>query len=96
MYRVTKPGGVACIATELILNRSTHREYFALGELESVILSSTPMRLVGGDLDLRIAESLFEHPIDLACDDLAVSPHLVLKSGAVIFTSIVLFLQKPI
>lgn len=95
MYRVTKPGGIVCIATELILNRTTHPEYFTLAEFEAVVLSSTPMKLVGGELDLRIAVSLVENPLDLEIDDLSVSPHIVLKSGDVIFTSIICFLQKP-
>lgn len=95
MCRVLKPGGIACITTELILNQATHPQYFTLRELEEVVLSSTPMKLVGGDLDLRISESLFKNPLDVDLDDLVVSPHLVLKSGDVVLTSIICFLQKP-
>jgi glycogen(starch) synthase len=95
MYRVTKPGGIVCIATELILNKSTHPEYFTLDQFEAAVLSSTPLKLVGGELDLRITESLVQNPIDLEIDDLSVSPHIVLKSGDVLFTSLICFLQKP-
>ena len=95
MWRVIKPGGIASITTELILNRVEHDQYFNLSQLQDVVLFSTPMRLVGGDLDLRISTCLFENPIDLERDDLSASPHLVLKAGDVIFTSVTCFLQKP-
>ena len=93
--KVLKPGGIACIATELILNSTSHGEYFTPEEFDEVILGSTSLQLVGGDFDYRISESIVNHPIDLQLDDLTVSPHLVLKSGSVVFTSAICFLQKP-
>lgn len=93
--RVLKPGGIACIATELILNQTSHAEYFSPEEFDENILNSTSMKLVGGDFDYRISDSLVRYPIDLLKDDLSVSPHIVLQSGEVIFTSAICFLQKP-
>lgn len=93
--RVLKPGGIACIATELILNRTTHAEYFTPEEFDENILGSTSMQLVGGEFDYRISESLVRYPIDLAQDDLSVSPHVVLQSQDVVFTSAICFLRKP-
>ncbi len=95
MTRVLLPGGVMCIATEIILNKSKHYEYFTLEEIEYYILGNSDLRLVGGDIDLRISKSLFENPIRLDVEtELNVSPHIVLSDGEVVWTSIIMFLQK--
>jgi ubiquinone/menaquinone biosynthesis C-methylase UbiE len=95
LYRVLKPGGILCLTTELILNKSNHQEYFTVEEFKKYILDSTPFKLVGGDFDLRISRSLVSNPIDLRIEkDLHISPHIVLKDGKVIWTSIVCFLKK--
>jgi SAM-dependent methyltransferase len=95
MQRVLKPGGVMSLATELILNDAEHDEYFTIEELQSTILDVRGLELVGGELDLCISRSLVENPIDLDEEtELHVSPHIVLKHGDVIWTSVMLFLQK--
>lgn len=95
MHRVLKVGGVACIATELILNDATHHEYFTLDELYETVINVDGFELVGGDLDLRISRSLFENPIDLVIEkNLNISPHITLKQDDVVWTSVILFLQK--
>jgi SAM-dependent methyltransferase len=97
IYRVLKPGGVLCLATELILNNAHHPEYFTLDEFKKYILESTEIKfkLVGGDLDLRISRSLVMNPVELDVEkNLNVSPHIVLKSGNVIWTSVICVLQK--
>lgn len=53
MKRVLKLGGIACVATELILNNKTHREHFTPEELNDVILNCDVLTLVVGDLDFR-------------------------------------------
>lgn len=96
MFRVLKQGGVACVATEFILNNATHEEFFAFEDLEKFIIKSAPFDLVGGDLDLRISQSLFYNPIDMDQEkNFRISPHIVLKTRDVIFTSIILFFRKP-
>lgn len=95
MHRVVKPGGIVCVATELILNDTQHHEYFTPEEFEEVILNSTPLELVGGPLDLRISESLVKYPIVLEIDDPYISPQIVLQSGNVIWTSLMCFFRKP-
>lgn len=93
--RVLKPGGVLCLTTELILNNSHHPEYFTFDELRKYILESTEMKVVGGEIDLRISRSIVLNPIELDIEkDLNISPHIVLKQGNVIWTSIICFLQK--
>lgn len=95
MRRVVKPGGIICVATELILNDETHPEYFTLGELQSTIIDNDGLTMVGGDLDLRISRSLYENPIDLSAEqNTRISPHIVLKQGDVIWTSVMLFFQR--
>lgn len=95
MFRVLIPGGIVCIATELILNRSTHKEYFTLDELTKYIIGSIPWKIIGGDPDYRISRSLVLNPIELDVEtNHHVSPHIVMKSGNTLWTSVMLFLQK--
>ncbi len=95
MRRVLIPDGVMCLATELILNDARHHEYFTVEELQSTILDVPGLELVGGDLDLCISRSIVENPIDLDKEtELNVSPHIVLTEGDVVWTSVMLFLQK--
>ncbi|MDW7733410.1 MAG: class I SAM-dependent methyltransferase [Methanolobus sp.] len=95
MFRVLKPNGVLCLATELILNNARHPEYFTFDELNEYILGSNGFKLAEEDIDLRISRSLLLNPIDLDTErNLHISPHIVLKQGNVIWTSIILFLKK--
>lgn len=95
MARVLKVGGVACITTEYILNDTTHEEFFTHDELTEHILTSSPLRLVEPELDLTISESLLLHPVDLDLEkNLHVAPHIVLRMGGVVWTSISLFLRR--
>jgi ubiquinone/menaquinone biosynthesis C-methylase UbiE len=97
IYRVLKPSGVCCIATELILNISSHDQYFTIDELYETIIYSTDFKLVGGELDLSISRSLLNNPIDLDIEKgVTTSPHIVLKRDNTIWTSIMLFFQKII
>ncbi len=95
IYRTLKPGGIAAISTELILNKEKNREYFSIDEIEDVFLNTTNFKLVGGDIDYRISMALLLNPIDIIKEkNIDVSPHIILKTGNVTFTSIMLFLQK--
>jgi SAM-dependent methyltransferase len=80
LFRILKPDGVLCLTTEVILNRSHHHEFFTVDEIRKYILESTEFKLVGGDIDFRISQSLVLNPIDLDAEkDLHISPHIVLK-----------------
>ena len=95
MKRVLKPGGVACVITELILDGAAHHEYFLPEELNEMFLSDPGFQLVGGDLLWEIARESVELAVDLRVDgDLHASPHLVLDDGERRWTSASLFLQK--
>jgi glycosyltransferase involved in cell wall biosynthesis/SAM-dependent methyltransferase len=93
--RVMKPGGVACIITELILTWGQHKEYFTLEEIGDIFLGRHDLELVGGDLDLTISSSLVEYPVDLdKSRHVARSPHIVLRRAGLRWTFLSMFLQK--
>jgi SAM-dependent methyltransferase len=95
IFRVLKPNGIVSIATEIILSRASHPEYFRVEELEEIILRSTELKLIGGEIDYRISRSLVLNPFNLEKEkDILVCPHIVLKYGDVIWTSIMVFLRK--
>jgi hypothetical protein len=90
-----KPGGVACIITELILSGGEDREYFTLEEIEDIFINRHDLELIGGDLDLAITSSLIEYPVDLDKSRyVARSPHIVLRRAGLRWTSLSMFLQK--
>lgn len=95
MERTLKIGGVACIVTELILNDTTHSEYFTIEELEYVFFNNSNMKLVGGDMDLRVQKSLLDYPCDLRnMEGQNKSPHIVVTDGSIVWTSLSMFFQK--
>lgn len=95
IMRVLRPGGVACIITEVILSQGTHREYFTREEIEQMFERRADAALVGGDFDTTISESLVRYPVDLGKSrHPRKSPHIVLKQNDLIWTSLSIFLQK--
>jgi SAM-dependent methyltransferase len=93
--RVLKRGGVACIITELILTRHSHEEYFSLDEIKGMFTRDAELQLVGGDFDFRISESLVRWPVDIRhSKHLRKSPHVVLRDGDMLWTSLSMFLRK--
>lgn len=123
MARVLRPGGIAAITTELILNDVPHPEFFRPEELYEYLVEPSGLELVE-DIDFTISPSLVEKPIDMdafvtdklselwafaRCEHTSenlynldwstdygdVLPYIVLKTGPVVFTSVIMFLQKP-
>jgi SAM-dependent methyltransferase len=97
MARVTRPGGVVCVVTELLLSRRVAPDFFTWPEVERHLVRTDGLELVEPDVDLRISESLLAHPVHLSRDPASVSPHIVITghgdTGAV-WTSIILFFRK--
>ena len=93
--RTLKIDGVACLITELILTKGTDNEYFNIDEIRDIFLNHPLMKLVGGDLDLSISESLVNYPVNLEnSKNINRSPHIVLRRSTMKWTSVSLFLQR--
>jgi len=94
MARVLRPGGTAVVTTEVVLNRMSHPEFFLPDEIDRYLVRPSGLRLVE-PIDFTISRQLVDKPVDLSRDFTGIYPHVVLKAGAVVFTSILMFLQKP-
>lgn len=93
MHRVLKPGGVAVLTTEIVLNR--------LGRGSQYFQRETLTRLIGAagfaldrPADYRVEQDYTAPPLALPMDVFTV-PHVVLRNFHTIYTSIALFLMKP-
>jgi SAM-dependent methyltransferase len=94
MCRVLKPGGVACIATELVIEGGEHPAYFTMGHFRQFVLEAS---------GLSLAEPLDERlpPAQMVADPVKVpeeyqrTPHIVLQDGKWKFTSVCVFMVKP-
>jgi SAM-dependent methyltransferase len=97
MARVTKPGGVVCVVTELVLSQESAPELFTIDGLREYLVHGSDLKLADSHIDLRISESLLAHPVHLVKESDLVSPHIVLtgwgETGAV-WTSVILFFRK--
>jgi SAM-dependent methyltransferase len=93
MFRVLKPGGVAVVTTELVLNRlGGGPQYFSLGMLASLIRQAG--FVLDEPLDLHVEQEYAARPLALPMDAFA-TPHVVLRNFNTIYTSVSLFLMKP-
>lgn len=93
MFRILKPGGVAVLTTEVVLNRlGRGAQYFPIETLTSLVARA------GFELthppDLRVEQEYAARPLALPMDTF-VSPHVVLRNFNTIYTSVALFLMKP-
>lgn len=97
MARVTRPGGVVCVVTELLLSTNVAPDFFTWPEVEEHLVATPGLTLVEPGADLRISESLLAHPVDINRDPDWVSPHIVITghgdTGAV-WTSLILFFRR--
>jgi SAM-dependent methyltransferase len=94
MCRVLRPGGVACVATELVLEGGPHPAYFTLQDLEEFVIRSSGMVLVEPVSELRPPAEFLDDPVKLP-EEYLRTPHIVLQDGQWKFTSVCLFMVKP-
>lgn len=95
--RVTKPGGIVCIVSELLLSTQTAPDFFTLPEVRKFLIESHGMQLVEPEIDLRISESLLAYPSNMRRDPPDTSPHIVVTGWGdtrATWTSIILFFRK--
>src|SRR5262245_7427336 len=96
MYRVLRPGGVAVLTTEVILNAwGRHGDYFRLGELLDDLIPGTGFRLAGGDFVFATDRATFDGLVQLP-GEVDRRPHLILRRWHTYFTSAASFLEKPV
>jgi SAM-dependent methyltransferase len=94
MGRVLRPGGVACVATELVLEGGPHPAYFTREDLYAYVINSSGMVLAEPLSALRPPAELLDDPVRLP-EEYLRTPHIVLQDGQWKFTSVCLFFVKP-
>jgi len=92
MGRVLKPGGIAVIATEFILNGKKHPEFFDENDLLEYVIKPSRMKLIQ-NISFTIPRVFLERPLRIP-SEICRRPHLSLTDGNTVWTSIVLFLEK--
>jgi SAM-dependent methyltransferase len=94
MARVLRPGGIACVATELVLQGGEHPEFFTPAALQHFVVEQSGMVPVERLHHRPLPRALLDDPVWLD-GDIYRNPHLVLGRGHHRWTSVVLFLRKP-
>jgi len=95
--RVLKPGGVAAVATELILDGPDHHEFFKAADIEPCFGSGSGLEFVE-QLDLSVDAEMISNPVvfEVGPDFKGYTgPHTSVRCGNLTFTSIEFFLRKP-
>src|SRR5262249_13373463 len=91
MARVLKPGGVLALATEWCVSGHASGEVFSAEEVRRMI-EHPRLRLVQ-PLDDRGWGRDEAGPVDLRVDRFP-TPHMLIKDGDAIFTSVMMFLRR--
>jgi SAM-dependent methyltransferase len=95
IHRVLRPGGVAILTTEVVLNAwGRHGDYFRLAELLDDLIPAAGFRLAGGEFEFVTSRATLEGLIRLP-REIDRRPHLVLRRWRTYFTSAAFFLEKP-
>jgi hypothetical protein len=103
MERVLKPGGIAAIATEYILNDKEHVEFFNRRTIYSDLISKLDKIKLVEPLDLRITTKTLDAVMDyqsavnwiVSSDEFKKSHPLVLiRINDILLTSVMLVFQK--
>jgi SAM-dependent methyltransferase len=102
--RVLKPGGLAVITTEYIINDKEHPEFFNRRTIYSDLIDKLERLKLVEPLDLRITSKTLDTVIDYSSigvswnninnDYKRTHPHIVLRIKNILFTSIMLVFQK--
>jgi SAM-dependent methyltransferase len=96
VHRVLRPGGVAVLTTEIVLNAwGRHGDYFQPAELLGALVPESGLRLTGGEFDFTTSRATLDGLVRLP-REIDRRPHLVLRRWRTYFTSCALFLEKPV
>jgi SAM-dependent methyltransferase len=96
MARVLRPGGVAVVSTEVLLNDvAPQPEIFSPWELYEELIAPSGLLLMGDIAPANLGR-FCANPIDTSNAEMMQAPieHFVLREGNTLFTSVMLFLQK--
>jgi SAM-dependent methyltransferase len=91
MARVLKPGGVLALATEYVISGPPHEETFQPADVHA-LLRASGLVLVE-PIDELVYRRYECEPVDLA-DNPYRSPHMTVRLGDTVFTSVMAFLRK--
>jgi SAM-dependent methyltransferase len=91
MARVLKPGGILALATEWCVRGAAGGEVFSPDDVRRLI-DQPDLRLVE-PIDDRVWDRYQSEPVDLRVNRFQ-TPHMLLKDGDAIFTSVMMFLRK--
>lgn len=91
MARVLKPGGILALATEYVISGPPQEETFQPAEIHA-LLQASGLALVE-PIDERVYQRYQSEPVDLA-DNPYRSPHMTVRLGETVFTSVMAFLRK--
>jgi SAM-dependent methyltransferase len=91
MARVLKHGGILALATEYVISGPPHEETFQPAEVRALIEASG-LTLVE-PIDELVYRRYESEPVDLA-DNPYRSPHMTVRLGETVFTSVMAFLRK--
>ena len=91
MARVLKPGGVLALATEYCLSGPPHHEAFQPHQVH-VLASQPGLRLVQ-PIDARVFDRYEAVPVDLNRNRYQ-TPHMLVRDGESVFTSVMMFFEK--
>ena len=102
--RVLKPGGIAVIATEYIINDKDHPEFFNKKTIYSDLIDKLDSLKLVEPLDLRITTKTLDTVLDYQevlnrdrdQNFKKTHPHILLRLGSLLFTSVMLVFQKKI
>jgi SAM-dependent methyltransferase len=91
MARVLKPGGILALATEWCVRGTAGGEVFSPDDVRRII-DHPGLRLVQ-PIDDRVWDRYEAEPVDLRVNRFQ-TPHMLLKDGDAIFTSVMMFLRR--
>ena len=91
MARVLKPGGILALATEWCVRGRAGGEVFSPDEVRRLI--DHPSLQLVQPIDDRVWDRYDTEPVDLRVNRFQ-TPHMLLKDGDAIFTSVMMFLRR--
>jgi SAM-dependent methyltransferase len=91
MVRVLKPGGMLVLATEYMLGGAPHEEVFRPDEIHALV-GRPGLRLVQ-PIDEQVYKR-YEYPVVDLYKNRFQAPHMVVRMGETVFTTVMVFLEK--